>query len=264
MFNYIGSFENIDFSRLGRARRTVFFEGNDKKLLKKFASKVGAGHFSNDLDTTILQAGGFGQWRRVKNVAWTFREVLKLKVDVFALFDRDYRSEDEVNRFLTQMNENGIKAFVLGRKEIENYALSKKNLIRVIMSRQRERLPENTWLTIKRIGRLIDAVSNRFKGDTFSQLLGHRIKFVQSIRDKIDPSTTSKNISKMLDAAWKDIDQRLKIISGKEFIAELSTSLQKLKGFSITATMLIDGMPKEEVPEDLVAIIQDLDNFCKR
>ena len=66
-----------------------------------------------------MQAGGFGQCRRVKDVAWTFREVLKLKVDVVALFDRDYRSQEEVNRFLAQMKENGIKAFVLERKESE-------------------------------------------------------------------------------------------------------------------------------------------------
>ena len=83
LFNYIGSYENVDFSRLGRARRIVFFEGKDKKLLRKFALKLGADDFANDVDTMILQSGGFGQWRRVKEVAWTFREVLKLKVDVF-------------------------------------------------------------------------------------------------------------------------------------------------------------------------------------
>jgi AAA domain, putative AbiEii toxin, Type IV TA system/AAA ATPase domain len=120
LFNYIGSFENIDFSRLGRARRLVFFEGNDKKLLRRYAEKLGAMNFALDLDTTILQSGGFGQWRRVKETAWTFREVLKLEVDIFALFDRDYRSQEEVDKFLENMNSRGIKCFVLQRKEIEN------------------------------------------------------------------------------------------------------------------------------------------------
>ena len=108
----------------------------------------------------------------MKEVAWTFREVLKLNVDVFALFDRDYRSQEEVDRFLAQMEQNSIKAFVLNRKEIENYALTRANIIRVVRYRQRERLSEKKWLTLRQIERLIDGVTNRLKGDAFSQLVG--------------------------------------------------------------------------------------------
>jgi hypothetical protein len=162
LFNYIGSVENVDFSRLGRARRLIFFEGHDKKLLRKYAEKVGATAFSADLDTTILQSGGFGQWRRVKEVAWTFREVLKLEVDLFALFDRDYRSAEEVEAFLSTMRDQGIKCFVLSRKEIENYALTRDNIARTIDARQKNRLGEERWLSARQIDRLIDAVSNQF------------------------------------------------------------------------------------------------------
>lgn len=264
LFNYIGSFENIDFSRLGRARRIVFFEGKDKRILRKFALKLGADHFANDLDTIILQAGGFGQWRRVKKVAWTFREVLKLEVEIFALFDRDYRSQEEVDRFLAQMQENSIKTHVLFRKELENYALTKDNVIRLVQLRQRERLPESKWLSSNRIARLIDAVSNRLKGDTVSQLIGHKIKFCQAMHDKTDPGTISKQVSMATDNAWKDINQRFTLIPGKEFIAELSATLQKQKGFTITATMLIEGITKQEIAEDLVKIIFALNEFCKR
>jgi predicted ATPase len=264
LFNYLGSFENIDFSRLSRARRIVFFEGKDKKLLRRFAQKVGALTFANDLDTIILHAGGFGQWRRVKDVAWTFREVLKLEVSIFALFDRDYRSDEEIDRFLGQMKEDNFQCFVLNRKEIENYALVRDNLIRVISARQKERLPESRWMSAKQISRLIDAVSTRLRSETHSQIIGHRIKYFQQIRSGIDSSTVTKEATIRFEKDWSDIDRRLSIIGGKEFIAELSTTLQKRKGFSVTVNMLIEGLLRDEVPKDLVTIMRTLDEFCRK
>ncbi len=262
LFNYIGSFENIDFSRLGRARRIVFFEGKDKKILRKFANKLGASHFANDLDTMILQLGGFGQWRRVKEVAWTFKETLKLDVQIFALFDRDYRSDEEVERFLANMNEQGIKCFVLRRKELENYALSVENLTRVISSRQKA-LGESNWLSNRQIERLITAVSNQFKPDTSAQIMTHRGRYFQEIRSSVDPSTIWKQTATDFDKKWKNLDQRLSMISGKEFIARLSTRLQKRRGFSVTTNMLIEGMSKGEIADDLALILTELDNFVK-
>jgi hypothetical protein len=264
LFNYLGSFENIDFSRLGRARRIVFFEGKDKKLLRRFAQKLGAIHFANDLDTIVLQAGGFGQWRRVKDVAWTFGEVLKLEVSIFALFDRDYRSDEEIERFLSQMQEDNFKCFVLKRKEIENYALARNNLIRVITMRQEQRIPQSRWLSGKQISRLINAVSGRLRSETYSQIVGHRIKYFQQIRSGIDSSAVTKEATIKFEKDWADIDRRLSIIGGKEFIAQLSATLQKTKGFSITVNMLIDGLLRDEVSQDLMSIIRTLDDFCRK
>jgi hypothetical protein len=264
LFNYIGSIENIDFSRLGRARRIVFFEGNDKKLLRKFAQKLSATHFANDLDTTILQSGGFGQWRRVKEVAWTFREVLKLEVDIFAIFDRDYRSNEEVDKFLTHMKEQGIQCFVLQRKEIENYVLTLRNLTKVVQGRQQHRLRESQWLSPRQIKRLIVGVSNKFRHHTSSQIVAQRGKHFQEIRSRIDQSTVFKETSITFEQNWKDIDSRLGMLPGKDFIALLSSRLQRLKGFSITINMLMDSLTKDEISSDLASIIIELDAFCKR
>lgn len=41
LYSYIGSSENADFAKLSRAKRIIFFEGNDKRLIKKLpASSV--------------------------------------------------------------------------------------------------------------------------------------------------------------------------------------------------------------------------------
>ena len=70
--------------------------------------KIGNPFFSSLLDrladshsVPIVQLGGLSQWRRAAHAAWAFREVLDLDVAVFCLFDRDYRSDEEIAEFLT-------------------------------------------------------------------------------------------------------------------------------------------------------------------
>ncbi|ADP69994.1 hypothetical protein Rvan_0718 [Rhodomicrobium vannielii ATCC 17100] len=132
LFNYLGSVENVDISRLSKAKRIVFFEGKDKKILRKFAQKLNAANFTEMPEALIFGVGGFGGWKRVVEVAWTFKNVLKLDVNIFVLFDRDYRHSEEIAQFISTIKNEGIACAVLKRKEIENYALNVRVLIRTI------------------------------------------------------------------------------------------------------------------------------------
>ena len=55
----------------------------------------------------FLQAGGFSQWRRVKEVEWTLDNVFDLQVKIVSVFDRDYRCDEEVGEFVDSMNSVG-------------------------------------------------------------------------------------------------------------------------------------------------------------
>ena len=213
-------------------------------------------------DTTILAAGGFGQWRRVKDVAWTFQTVLKLEVQILGLFDRDYRSKDEIDLFLQNMKAEGLRCFVLERKEIENYALTVGALTAAINSRQSAKIPPSKFLTDAEIVGVLEQVSEGFRHDTFGQIVGHKIKFLQSIGSSKDMATISKESSIEFELIWSDLNKRLEIICGKDFIAVLSTYLQQIKGFSITTNMIVDALTADEVGNDLQNILAALDAFC--
>jgi hypothetical protein len=102
----------------------LYFLRDTIKILRKFASKLGSKGFLLDVDTLVLETGGFSQWRRVREVAWTFRNILKLEAQIFVLFDKDYRTNQEIAEFIDAMRGEGIKCHVFRRKEIENYVLS--------------------------------------------------------------------------------------------------------------------------------------------
>jgi hypothetical protein len=161
------------------------------------------------------------------------------------------------------MNEQGIKCFVLRRKELENYALSMQNLIRVIGVRQKQQLGTHKGLSNQQIARFVAAVTNQFRHDTSAQIITQRNRYFQEIRSRVDPSTIWKETAMAFEQNWKNMDQRLAMISGKEFVARLSSRLQKRKGVTITINMMVEGMPKSEIADDLASILVELDNFVK-
>jgi hypothetical protein len=258
LFNYIGSIENIEFSRLAKARRIIFFEGHDKKILRRFASKLGSEGFLLDVDTLVLETGGFSQWRRVREVAWTFKNILKLNADIFVLFDKDYRAAEEISEFIRGMREEGMKCYVFARKEIENYALSVDLIERTINLRLKAR--DLKGLSTSEVTQIIDRLTGELKPQAASQIMAHKVRFQQ---DKgLDISTIIKESTVDFEARWAEMQSRLCLVSGKEFIAALSTFFQKKYGLSITINMLLEQIVREEIDPDLKEIIRELDKFC--
>lgn len=90
LLKYIGSSENAELARLNRARRIVFFEGNDRNIFRKLFSRVRQDSLLDDPDTLYLRSGGYGQWRRVKDAHWTLREVFDIDVSIVSIFDRNF------------------------------------------------------------------------------------------------------------------------------------------------------------------------------
>ncbi len=256
LFEYLGSSENAEFARVARARRLVFFEGNDRKILRRFGSKLSNSSFLADTDTVFTQVGGFGQWRRVVDAEWTLQELFDIKTKIVALFDRDYRCDQEVQNFLTATNTGGIVCRVLTRKEIENYCLHEETLINLI---QGKALNKGVELDEGEIISLIDQTLELQKVDTQAALHGAALEFERKSPSGRSDTTISKEQIETFSALWTNRDDRLKIVSGKSFLSRLNKSLQSDYGFSITVFQLIDKLPTSQIPEDLQAIISEFE-----
>ena len=93
----IGSGQNIHLAKLSRGKKILFLEGDDFRLLRRFASRLGLNELANDIDITVIPIGGFSQRQRIEDAAWTFEEVLKAEISIAAVLDRDYRCKEEID-----------------------------------------------------------------------------------------------------------------------------------------------------------------------
>ena len=96
----IGSAQNIHLARLSRGRKILFLEGDDHRLLRRFAARLKFQNLAESTDVTFIPIGGFGQRQKIADAAWTFEKVLKSEIAIAAILDRDYRCSEEIETII--------------------------------------------------------------------------------------------------------------------------------------------------------------------
>jgi len=255
LFKYLGSSENAEFARLAKAKRIVFFEGNDRKLLAKFSEKVLGESVLADPDTMYLRTGGFSRWTKVEEVHDTLKSVLDLDVSIVSLFDRDYRSDEEISRFELEVNQSTLKVKVLKRKEIENYLLVLPALKRYVVKRAKERGHLISEILAEK---LISDIAGSFRVEVLSQLQAQASAYADKYEKNIAVASINKRTIGRFESKWDTIEGQLKIVPGKQYLTDLSSRLSKSYGASVTASSLLNEIRKDEMPEEIVEILSYL------
>lgn len=62
----IGSAQNIHLARLSRGRKLLFLEGDDYRLLRRLAARLGLNNLAESTDITVVPIGGFGQRQKFR------------------------------------------------------------------------------------------------------------------------------------------------------------------------------------------------------
>lgn len=106
--DFLGSSQNIELSRVLRHRRLLFVEGDDFKIVRRLMRLVNASPIEAERNALIKPLGGFGEWKRAIDVSWVFETFAASNIDIFCLFDRDYRCREEMLEFEELMRSKGI------------------------------------------------------------------------------------------------------------------------------------------------------------
>src|SRR4051812_14627087 len=93
---HLGSAHNMTLAQLARTRRLLFVEGEDFRILRRFAERAGFQQLASGLDIVAVAVGGFGQWTRVTAAGWTFQNALGYPLALGAVFDRDYYCDEQI------------------------------------------------------------------------------------------------------------------------------------------------------------------------
>jgi energy-coupling factor transporter ATP-binding protein EcfA2 len=254
----IGSGQNIHLARLSRGRRILFLEGQDYKLLKRFAAKCGFSSFADELNITVVPIGGFTQREKIAHAAWTFEKVLRADIEIAALLDRDYRCEEEIQELIAAIRDTIPYFYVLKSKEIENYLLVPSAMARA--ARERARGRGQTGPDEEDIRQILQRCTDEIKSQVSGQIIANRMNFFAG--GAKDPATVASEASGFIDLHWGDLSRRLMIVPGKQVLSAFNAKLQARETISITPPQIIRHMRAEEVGEDLAKILRGLEIFA--
>jgi len=259
----LGSTQNIELARLSRGRKVIFFEGQDFKVLRRIADRIGLSELAAATEVSVISIGGISQRTRIKDAAWTFEEILKSEVRFAALFDRDYRSDEEIAEFIESLEDKLECIHVFKKKELENYLIIPKVIERAVIERleaREDELATDTKKISRIVKKLIRDTTDELKNIVNAQKCAHNIRFFAGTG--IDESTIVSDTIQEIDKQWKDLNYRINMVPGKDAISSINKKLQDSYGISITYPLLVKHMRAAEVPEELRNILESFNNFA--
>jgi predicted ATP-dependent endonuclease of OLD family len=111
VFGMLGSNLNPTLTQLAKSRRAVFVEGTDFQIFSAFARKLEKHAVANRSDFAVIPAQGFNP-HKVSNISEGIELTLGTTLLKAVIFDRDYRSSDEVTTVLNQLGKVAYVAHI--------------------------------------------------------------------------------------------------------------------------------------------------------
>jgi energy-coupling factor transporter ATP-binding protein EcfA2 len=260
--NSIGSAQNVTLAHLARTKKIIFVEGNDDyKTLRRFAKVMGFIEISTGNDLTAFESGGFTSWEKVKSFAWGVKKTIDANIKIFAVYDRDYYCDEQINQTEIELKKELSDAYILKRKEMENYLLNIDVLQRVMEKQLAHKNKRTGTVTnpSKTIAEYLTAITDAERIDAQSQYVSKRMAHFRG--SSLDTSTLSKQAIQAFENSWNNIQTRMAIVPGKTVLRSLRDQIQSDLGINLTDFQIIDEFNEVEIPEDLKELIQKLELF---
>ena len=258
----LGSGMNPTLTQLAKSGKALFVEGKDFKVLAAFAGKLGIRHIANGSSFAVIPSGGFNP-SRVHDFSQGIEATLGKRIKNALLFDRDYRSDQQVKALLVEFRQFTTFAHILDRKEIENYLLVPSAIQRAIEERIAEHLARGGKGAMFKedVGELLFAISDPLRNDIIAHCMSMQAEFVSSSTPGLDKSSIHKMVLDEFEGVWSNPDSRIRIIPGKQTLSLLNKHLQENYSISITPSLIVQLMRKDEVPKEIVDLLGQLDGF---
>jgi energy-coupling factor transporter ATP-binding protein EcfA2 len=258
----IGSIQNITLTQLGRTRKIVFIEGaGDYKIIRRFAKKMGLENLASGSDLTPLESGGFSSWERVKSLAWGLKETLQADIKICAVYDHDYWCDEQILETEKTLNKELVFAHIHSRKEIENYLLVPDVLARAFEKAitEKEKRSDAALSNLEKMEDILEKITSSERVIIQGQYIGkYNEHHKYSGRDA--GTLTAEAISRF-ENKWTLLPTRMEIIPGKKILRSLRTYVESNFGITLTNIKIIDEFRQNEVPGDLIVLLNKLDLY---
>jgi len=264
VFQVLGSNLNPILTQIAKTKKVLFVEGKDFIVFSKFARILNFEQIANRTDFAVVPVEGFNP-TRLRAFKDGIEKTIGSKIFTAVIFDRDYRSQAEVDDELKDLSIGNVFAHIHSCKEVENFLFipsALENAIRHRIKANNERTGKNDNFD-EDIDELMDKLSSDFKHKTQAQLQSHRLKYEKSINPRNDESTIIEEILIDFERIWSNLESRLKIIHGKEFLSKLNTYLQEKYKISITVSNIISCIKKESVHNEVEDLVRKIEAFRK-
>lgn len=246
----MGTVHNIQLTKLGTAKKCLFVEGEDFKVLSALHNKL----YPKDLvafdSIPNMDVQGRKNWSY--SIGSTIiNNHLGEVVKVYCIIDRDYYSNKDVQKQLKRAKEFGVELHTWERKEIENYLLIPSAFHRVIHN---ELNMKTSYPTVDEVEMQLLNIIDSMYDNVFDALSEN---FYSDNRSEGVARAMNKARNKLREM-WTSADGKISVISGKTVISEMSRWAQENYKVSFSTLRLAWELKVDEIPSEVKNVINSI------
>jgi predicted ATP-dependent endonuclease of OLD family len=260
LLNNLGNVDNIDLALILKYRKCLFVEGKSDRIIKRFAALKGSKIFEGDDQVIIFPIKGEGNIEKYGEFIKVLEALLKTGIRNAFLRDRDYMTDNMMNKYSTEYKNRNLNVNILNRKEIENYVLIPQVLKRVVEKEYTRRYDKETIIDINEISRMLDESCESLKNDVIFAIQDKIIKYERPSTG-IDYPTAGKKALDYVNSKWKTLENKLSIVPGNEILSKFTSLCQEKWGISFSLNSVLFSMTAEEVDTELFEFIDTIEHL---
>lgn len=241
----IGSIYNLSLTKLNSAKKCIFVEGEDVKILQQFYNILHPNIISS-LDTIpALPLGGFKRISEAFGAAKLFYDSSEGHFKCYALLDRDYYTDCQIEEQQKKAIENHLILHVWNKKELENYIINPKVLFRLI------RKPEDKYKDfVEKYEELIDS----FK----EGIIDSYTTKIQENERNLTAGTAAKQAREYVNSKWTSLTEKIAIVPGKDLLKATNNWLKENYNISCSTKRIFSVMKAEDIDGEIVEVLEGL------
>lgn len=240
----IGSVSNLSLARIGSAKKCIFVEGEDLKILAKFADILYPKMTDSVNELPHASLGGFQNLNEAFGASKLFFDETNGTVRCMCILDSDYFPLDLLEEKKTLAQKNNLILHIWNRKELENYVIEPRVLFRLTA------LPKENYESFLQ---KFEALLDTYQDDVFDQYAEHIVLY-----RKCGHSTANKEARKYMNEHWKGVDGKLALVSGKKVLRDINRWMRSAYGVSCSLSKIIASFTENDVCDEMKSVIADL------
>jgi hypothetical protein len=251
-------------TQVAKTKKVLFVEGKDFQIFSKFSRILGYNQISIRSDFAVIPVEGFNP-QKLRAFKEGIEKTIGGKIKSAVIFDRDYRSDSEVEVELKDLSKGQDFVHIHSCKEIENFLINPIVINRAISERiaEKNKRSETNINFEEDVMQVLEEASASFRNKVFGQLQAKQFEYEKSVNPKLDQSTITENILRTFDTKWSNLEERIRIMPGKDFLSRINELLQNKYGINLSKANIISNFNKDDVPDEIVELIGRIEEFRK-
>lgn len=241
----IGSAYNLSLIKLSSAKKCVFVEGEDIKILQQFHNILHPDATSPLEMIPSLPLGGFTRINEAFGAAKLFHESSSGHFKCYAILDRDYYIGSYINEQISKAEENHLFLHVWEKKELENYIIKPVVLFRLLRNSNK-----NYINFIQKYESLIDTFKD--------EIIDSYTTKIQENDRKLTAGTAAAKAREYVNINWTSLEVKLNIIPGKDLLRATNKWMKDNYKINCSMRSIFDYMKIEDIDIEIVEVLNQL------